>query len=405
MSLAVAAESCSQHRKRLAVVISHPIQHFAPLFAALARESWLDLQVFFCCDWGVESYSDPGFGHTFKWDIPLLDGYQHEFLPIRTRPKDLGFRSIDNPAVGDRLAAFDPDAVWIHGYSHRSSWRAYRWAVRNRRRILYFGDSELLAPRGLGTRLAKRLVLPGFFRRCDAFLTIGDNNEAYYRHYGVPNSKMIRGAFPVDVGRFRETLRSMDEEDRRRERQRLGLNGDALVGLFIGKFIDIKRPLDLVHAVDRLRTAIPELQALMLGSGQLEGQVRAEIARLDLADRIVLPGFINQAEIPRALRLGDFLVMSSSVDPHPLAVTEAMAVGNAIVASDRVGCVGPTDAARPGENALVYPYGDFDALASCILDLARNSDRLCAMQQRSIELAESQDVSVMVRAVAAVLGR
>ena len=44
--------------------------------------------------------------------------------------------------------------------------------------------------------------------------------------------------------------------------------------------------------------------------------------------------------------------MCSEKDPHPLAVTESMAAGNAVIASDRVGCVGPTDAARPGVNAL-----------------------------------------------------
>src|SRR5262249_1853023 len=140
----------------------------------------------------------PGFGTTFAWDVPLLDGYEYEFLPRVRPPKDHGFFEIDSPYLASRLDAFAPHAAWVHGYGHRLSWRALRWA-RGRCAVLYFGDSELLHHRAWPVRLAKAAVVRWFFRRCDAFLTIGDNNEAYYAHYGVPRGKMVRGACPVDV--------------------------------------------------------------------------------------------------------------------------------------------------------------------------------------------------------------
>ena len=186
----------------MAAVVSHPIQHFAPMFRDLAQAPGLELRVYYCCDWGVESYRDPGFGCDFAWDVPLLEGYQHEFLPIRRKPRSLSFFEVDNPAVGRRLDDFRPSVVWIHGYAHRTSWRAWRWA-RGRARTLFFGDSELVHRRSRLVAAVKRAVLPAFYRRIDAFITIGDNNEAYYRHYGVPDRKLFRGAFPVDIRRFR----------------------------------------------------------------------------------------------------------------------------------------------------------------------------------------------------------
>ena len=347
--------------KRLAIVISHPIQHFVPLFARLARAPEVDLKVFYCCDWGVREYQDPGFGKSFAWDIPLLDGYQCEFLPIARRPKSLGFFEIDNPLVAERLTAFAPDAVWVHGYAHRTSWRALRWARKNSAAVLYFGDSELLSQRGRFAKSCKRIVVPHFFRQCDGFLTIGDNNEDYYRHYGVPDAKMYRGAFPIDVRRFRNAISRLSPDDRRRLRVELGLSPEAVVVLFVGKLIGIKRPLDFVEAIARLRNVTPRIEALIVGSGPLDAQVRRRIQELGLDDRIRMSGFVNQSEIPRVLWLGDILAMCSEKDPHPLAVSEAMAVGNAIVASDRVGCVGPTDAARPGRNALTYRCTDVAA--------------------------------------------
>src|SRR5262245_42872145 len=94
---------------RLAVIISHPIQHFAPWHREVARLKEIELQVYFCCDWGLAEYTDPEFQTTFQWDIPLLEGYAHEMLSISRRPKRLGFWEVDNPEVGKALDRFDPD--------------------------------------------------------------------------------------------------------------------------------------------------------------------------------------------------------------------------------------------------------------------------------------------------------
>lgn len=391
--------------RRLVVVISHPIQHFSPLFRCIAKRGNIELKVFYCCDWGFNEYRDPGFGETFKWDIPLLDGYDHEFLAINKRPVNLGFRAIDNPSVASRLDDFQPDAVWVHGYGHRTSWRVRRWANRNRRRVLYFGDSELLSTRTWKQRVVKRIVVPHFFRGCDRFLTIGDNNEAYYRHYGVAAEKMIRGAFPVDIGRFQQQADATGTEAKQKLRQRFGLSSDAKVVLFVGKFIDIKRPMDLVLAASRLKGDVTGVQFLLVGSGPLHDAIVSAIDAHGLRESVKLSGFVNQAELPSILGLGDILAMCSEKDPHPLVVTEAMATGNAVIASDRVGCVGPTDAAIPGVNADVYPCGDVDSLSNVIRILVADDERLMRYRAMSRKIAWNHDVAVMANAVeTAVLG-
>lgn len=384
--------------RRLGIVISHPIQHFVPLFVQLAARRDLEIKVFYCCDWGVKEYMDPGFGKSFAWDIPLLEGYEYEFLPIRSRPTKLGYWDIDNPSVARTLNSFSPQYVWVHGYSHRTSWRVMKWA-QGRARILYFGDSELLSQRSLVARSLKRLVLPGFFRRCDGFLTIGDNNEAYYRRYGVPDDKMHRGAFPIDVQRFRRAISGLSEGDRASERGRLGLDAESVVVLFVGKFIAIKRPFDFVSAIAELRALGYHVQGLMIGSGPLAESVKGMVKSLNVADGVKLAGFINQSDIPRVLWTGDVIAMCSEKDPHPLAVSEAMAVGNAVVASDRVGCVGETDAARPGQNAISYRCGDVSGLVSSIRALLDDKKLRDRMRAESLSLAETQDVSVAVRGI------
>src|SRR5215813_4301465 len=105
---------------RLAVVVSHPIQHFAPWHREIARLEGVDLRVLFCCDWGVNEYRDPEFQIDVKWDIPLLEGYEHEFLPVKRRPERLSFWEVDNPTVGAVLDRFTPDVVQVFGYARRT---------------------------------------------------------------------------------------------------------------------------------------------------------------------------------------------------------------------------------------------------------------------------------------------
>ena len=66
----------------MAYFVSHPIQYQAPLLKRIALENDIDLHVYFFSDLSVRGYSDKGFGGiSVKWDIPLLDGFSHDFLP------------------------------------------------------------------------------------------------------------------------------------------------------------------------------------------------------------------------------------------------------------------------------------------------------------------------------------
>jgi glycosyltransferase involved in cell wall biosynthesis len=385
-------------RFRFAAVVSHPIQHFAPLFRQLAQLPGLEVRVFYCCDWGVKAYHDPGFNTTFAWDVDLLEGYNHEFLPIRRRPERLGFWEVDNPEIIPCLAAYDPHALWVHGYSHRTCWRATRWA-RGRTAILHFGDSELVHPRALWRRALKRLVLGRHFGRCDAFITIGDNNEKYYLHYGVPREKLFRGAYPIDLERFRSAVTVPNRPPRAVVRERFGLPTEGLVALQVGKLLESKRPLDFVEALACLARQGVAVWGLLVGDGPLRGQVEQCIARHGLQGRVRASGFINQAEMPLVLETGDILVSASASDPHPLVVSESLVMGLPVVASDRIGCIGPTDTARPDTNTLVYRCGDVEGLAEQLRLLATDVALRQRLSAGSRALAPTQDARVTAQAV------
>ncbi len=381
---------------RFGAVISHPTQHHSPVFRELAKVPGLRVRVFYACDHGARESYDPGFHTRFAWDVPLLDGYEYEILRPGFSPRRFGFWEVDSASLPERLEAFRPHALWVHGYGQRLCWRAVRWA-RGRCAVVFFGDSELLHRRNLAVRAAKRPILGRFFRRCDAFITIGDNNEAYYRHYGVPPEKLFRGAYPVDVARFCRTLE--DRPDGRVEvRRRYDLPPDDLVVVALGKLERRKRPQDLVEALSMLPRTV-KATALFVGDGPMRADVLERARQKGVADRVKITGFVNQRDVPLVLQAGDLLAVISERDPHPLAVSEALIVGLPVVVSDRVGCVGPTDTARPGVNAIIYRCGEAVELAQAIARVAGDEALRRTMAGASRAIAWTQDASVTVGTV------
>lgn len=377
---------------RLAVIVSHPIQHFAPWHRAIAARGKVKLKVLFCCDWGAENYHDPEFGISVKWDMPLLEGYDHLFLPIRKRPAKLDFWQVDNPAVTNVLENYRPDVIQLFGYAHRTNWRALLWAHRAGVPVLLFSDSSGRATTGLLKRRAKEVVVRQFYSRIDGALAVGDNNREYHRHYGLPNERIFPGCLPVDVQWLYDQVPDC-AEIRQQLRERFSVAAEEFILLFCGKFSARKRPLDLIRALKRFGSLKQRVHALFVGEGTERATLERE-AGMDLGSTIHLAGFANQTEIPRYYAGADALVVTSAADPHPLVVTEAAAFGLPAIVSDAIGCIGPTDTAQPGVNVMTFPCGDVAALANCIAKLTSDQTLWRKMSAAAREIAKTQDVVV-----------
>ncbi len=105
--------------------------------------------------------------------------------------------------------------------------------------------------------------------------------------------------------------------------------------------------------------------AAMFGEDEYEREVRAEIRRLGLEDRVELPGFVS--DVLGALRSVDVLVHSSTIpEPFGQVVLEGLAAGVPVVAT-REG--GPGEIITDRVDGLLYPAGDVAALAAALCDV------------------------------------
>jgi glycosyltransferase involved in cell wall biosynthesis len=377
---------------RLAIVVSHPIQHFCPFYEALAASQRVHPRVFFASEAGARPYWDAGFGRAIRWPSYMLEGFEHEFL---TKSQDPGVRF---PArrLSARLEAFDPDAVLIYGFFQGISRDALRWARWRSTPLLLVADSELRQRRGALTRLRKRLMLPPLLANIDAFLTAGDCNEAYYRHYGVPRERMFRCPLPLDETRLQDAVRNRASR-RETVRRALDLPSDAIVAIGVGKFIPRKRFEDAIRAVAALWNQGLEgrIYLVLAGTGVNYEPYRA-IASALRPEAIRFAGFVPPDVLPSYYAASDLLVHPSEADAHPLATSEAVMCGLPVVASDRVGSVGETDDVQPGRNGFEYPCGDIRALAAILkrLTLDRELREQASAASRTIAARRGMDASI-----------
>jgi glycosyltransferase involved in cell wall biosynthesis len=377
-------------RIRLAIMVSHPIQHFAPWYAEAARLSTLELKVFFYANWGISGLTDPDFGTPLTWDVPLLDGYSYEFLAAEPETTVINDPRLDNPTVEARLHDFSPDVVMVFGYSHKTTKRVAQWTERRSKPLLLYTDSNIQA-QPLWKLLLKKAFISPFYRKVDGALYVGDNNYDYHRFYGLPDERLFAGCLPIDRKRLISTVPDK-ERTRNQIREQYGIPHDAFVVLFCGKFIDRKRPFDVVQAV----SGAESIWALMVGDGELRPAI-ADYIRRHHVENVTLTGFVNQAAIPAYYAAADALVVSSSFDPHPLIVTEAAAFGLPVIVSDEVGCVGQHDTARPDINARVYPCADVGALRRNLDSLRGDPTTYQRYSAASLDIANDQDTASAAR--------
>jgi glycosyltransferase involved in cell wall biosynthesis len=125
-----------------------------------------------------------------------------------------------------------------------------------------------------------------------------------------------------------------------------------------------------LKAAARVSKASPEARFLVVGGGPLREELLGLAGRLGMEDRVRFLGYRTDA---RALiGLLDVLVVPSLTEGSPLIVLEAMAAGVPVVAST-VG--GIPDQARHGEEGLLVPPGDPEALAGAMGELLRDPSR------------------------------
>ena len=376
-------------------LISHPIQYQTPLYARLAADSDVNFQVLYCSKTGLETTTDEEFGVAIKWDIPLLNGYKHTFLKNYARRESLHhFGGLVNFGIMRALYNAEPKSIiWIHGWNYATLIMALIVGKLLGHRIFFRGDNTAVIEEKKPNTWTKRLktfwLSQVIFKMTDAFLAVGNQNSDYYRLLKVRENKIIFAPHCVDNQRF-IAFKNDPKNDISTIRQRLGIPLSKKALICSGKYIDKKRPLDVLKALTLLPNR-SDIFAVFVGEGNLRLEMEQFILDNNLQDNVLLTGFVNQSSMPDYYRAADLYVMCSGMyETWGLSTNEAMCFGLPVILSDMVGSAYDLI----DGNGFMYKSGDYRALSRHIdhifslsdLDFQRMRDRsLSIIQQYSYE--------------------
>jgi glycosyltransferase involved in cell wall biosynthesis len=367
---------------RIAVVNSHPIQYFAPLYAYLNATPDLDVTALYLSDFSIRGGKDVGFGRNVTWDVDLLAGYRAVFVgKAAHRRKPQGFWSLVAPQIWNEVRSGRYDVVWLHGHNYAANLIALGAAKTAGLPVMMRGETHLGLPcHGIKSTL-RRPLMGTLYRWCDRLLAIGSANAAFYRTMGIPEEKIFRVPYSVDNDRFVQSAK-LTNDQRAEIRKRHGVPTDQPLILYAAKFTPRKRPGDLLEAARRIKAGPHRpFTVVMAGSGELERELR-NFCNEHALDNVVFTGFVNQSELPALYGASDVFVLPSEDEPWGLAVNEAMCASLPIVVSREVGCA--PDLVQDGVNGYTPPAGDVRGLVRALQHLIEDEDLRHRQGQESL---------------------
>ena len=321
--------------KKVAIITTHPIQYYAPVFTLLSRKT--ELYVFYT----NRKMFDKGFRQKVQWDIPLLDGYSYIFA--------------DKNLI-NKLIAFKPDCLIVYGWANMNHLAVMRY-FKGKVPILFRGDSTLLNPQNILKSKCRSIALNFIYKQIDKALYVGQNNKTYFIRHGLKQEQLIFAPHAVDNKRFSAPIKS-------NIRNLLHLKSNDILVLYAGKFTQVKNPQLLLRGFIEL--SMPNVHILFTGDGLLKNSLQ-NIGR-GYRNVHFLP-FQNQSKMPAIYQACDLFCLPSNSESWGLAVNEAMAAGKAILASDKVGAA--ADLVR-AENGRIFKNNNLPDLKKNLQEMVSN---------------------------------
>ncbi len=323
---------------RIAIIQTHPIQYYSPLYKTLTERNNINIKVFYTWPQAIGEFKDPDFNTNVKWDIPLLEGYNYQLIENTSqKPSSKNYMGIDNPNLINEVKEFNPNVILVFGWKFKSHFKLMRY-FKGKVPVWFRGDSTLLDEAKNIKVFIRKIILSFVYNYIDKAFYVGENNKAYFIKHGIKSSNLIFAPHAVDNNRFTDSPSDNYEQQALQWRTLLGIKKEDIVCLFCGKFNKKKNPLLLLNQILEFNKTLEiKIKLILVGNGVLEQDLKS-LANNN--ENIFFLPFQNQSKMPIVYRLGTFTCLPSQgpEETWGLVVNESLASGRPVIVSDKVGC-------------------------------------------------------------------
>ena len=362
---------------RCAILPPVPVPYREPLFARLAERGRVTPRVIYLAG------GQPGWDQPPDW-FAARGGYEREVLSSWQRRRAGRTPLMLARGLGAALRRARPDVVVSHEYGP-ATLRAMAWCRRTRTPQLLMSELTPWSDPMLSALQLRlhRLVAP----RVEGFVVFSSQGVERLRGLGVDPRRVEVSVQSADLEPFLAVARERTDAAR------------PVRVLTVGRLVPDKNLASLIEAFAACGFAAGEAELELLGTGPLEGELRA------LAERLGVPvrfrGYAAPSEVPAIYSAADVLALVSTYEPFGVAAREAAAAGLALICTERAGAAG--DVAVEGENALLIDPSDPAAIRLALERVVRDGGLRARLSAGSRAVTERHpleaDVEAFERAV------
>jgi glycosyltransferase involved in cell wall biosynthesis len=294
----------------------------------------------------------------------VMSGVPHRLLALEER----GSLDLITSIVKERR----PQVIFVTG-----------WFVPSYRKLAYQPGLESVpfvlgidTPRRPGWRQhAVRLKVGRHLRRMAGVMVAGERAWQYARFLGVPEARIRRGMYGVDVTQFTPLLE-----------QRLARGPWPRKFLYTGRYVQPKAIDILVEAYRRYRAAVSDPWPLTCcGNGNWD---RLMVNQPGVTDR----GFVQPRDLGAVFLEHGVFILPSRFDPWPLVVVEAAAAGLPIICTEA--CGSGVEVVRSYYNGIPVATANVDALLDAMRWMHEHHADLPEMGRRGTDLASAYSATM-----------
>lgn len=264
--------------------------------------------------------------------------------------------------------------------------------VRRRFAMITGLGTGLAEADGLGGRLRKALAMFLYKRGlhgAEAVLFQNHDNQVFFETHGLVDSdqrRVLIDGSGVNLERF-----SYSKPDVTRP-----------TFLMIARLLIDKGVREYAKAARQVKAKHPEARFLLVGPTD-QNPMALPMAELAAWQREGVVEYLGGTDDVRPhLRTCTTYVLPSYHEGLPRSTLEAMAMGRAVITTDVPGC---RETVEHDENGLLVPVRDADALASAMVEVLKQPERVVAMGKSSRRMVEQRfDVHKVNRKILSTLG-
>jgi len=158
-------------------------------------------------------------------------------------------------------------------------------------------------------------------------------------------------------------------------RQHFNIPDDAIVIGNVAVFRFQKRLVEWLQILHKVRKKNNKVYGILVGSGPLEEEIRAEWKRLELENVVFFAGL--QTDVKPYFEAMDIFMMTSSFEGLPIALLEAMSMECAVVST---GAGGIKEVIRNKKDGLICAADKWNELSELCQEIIENPDKLAVYQ-------------------------